>query len=101
MALSNAPVVEKAQHDPHCPWFLTGVTIYYPVLQSIESRIGPPTEIILGSPIVVKFVINILSTNYWSVISANIVIPNLYVCLVSTLCFWMTSRLVLKTDRRY
>ncbi len=23
---SKAPVVEKAQHDPHCPWFLTGVT---------------------------------------------------------------------------
>jgi len=26
LAPSNEPVVEKAQHDPHCPWFLTGVT---------------------------------------------------------------------------
>merc|ERR1719272_1957724 len=24
IAPSTAPVVEKAQHDPHCPWFLTG-----------------------------------------------------------------------------
>ena len=23
---SMEPVVEKAQHEPHCAWFLTGVT---------------------------------------------------------------------------
>ena len=23
---SKDPVVENAQHEPHCPWFLTGVT---------------------------------------------------------------------------
>lgn len=23
---SKAPVVEKAQHDPHIPWFFTAVT---------------------------------------------------------------------------
>jgi len=23
---SSDPVVEKAQHEPHCPWFLIGVT---------------------------------------------------------------------------
>jgi len=23
---SNEPVAEKAQHEPHCPWFLIGVT---------------------------------------------------------------------------
>jgi len=23
---SSDPVVEKAQHEPHCPWFLTPVT---------------------------------------------------------------------------
>jgi len=23
---SSDPVVENAQHEPHCPWFLTGVT---------------------------------------------------------------------------
>jgi hypothetical protein len=26
LAPSNEPVVEKAQHEPHCPWFLIGVT---------------------------------------------------------------------------
>jgi len=26
MAPSTEPVVEKAQHEPHCPWFLIGVT---------------------------------------------------------------------------
>ena len=28
MALSpsNEPAAEKAQQDPHCPWFLTGAT---------------------------------------------------------------------------
>jgi hypothetical protein len=26
LAPSSDPVVEKAQHDPHCPWFLMGVT---------------------------------------------------------------------------
>jgi hypothetical protein len=26
MAPSRAPVAEKAQHEPHWPWFLTGVT---------------------------------------------------------------------------
>jgi len=25
-APSRDPVVDKAQHDPHFPWFLTGVT---------------------------------------------------------------------------
>merc|ERR1712227_291679 len=33
---STDPVVEKAQHDPHCPWFLTGVTAPL-VLQSTSS----------------------------------------------------------------
>merc|ERR1712227_452595 len=32
---STDPVVEKAQHDPHCPWFLTGVTAPL-VLQSTD-----------------------------------------------------------------
>merc|ERR550514_971443 len=35
-APSTAPVVEKARQDPHCPWFLTGVTAPL-VLQSTES----------------------------------------------------------------
>jgi len=30
---SNVPVVENDQHEPHCPWFLIGVTAPY-VLQS-------------------------------------------------------------------
>ena len=30
-----AAVAEKAQHDPHCPWFLTGLTAPL-VLQSME-----------------------------------------------------------------
>lgn len=33
---SIAPVVEKVQQDPHCPWSLTGVTLFV-VLQSKES----------------------------------------------------------------
>jgi hypothetical protein len=33
---SKAPTVEKAQHDPHYPWFLTSETAPL-VLQSIES----------------------------------------------------------------
>ena len=30
-----AAVAEKAQHDPHCPWFLTALTAPL-VLQSME-----------------------------------------------------------------
>merc|ERR1719309_702197 len=33
---SVEPVVENAQHDPHCPWFFTGVTAFWD-LQSTES----------------------------------------------------------------
>jgi len=33
---SIASVAEKAQHDPHCPWSFTGVTIPL-VLQSTEE----------------------------------------------------------------
>lgn len=35
LAPSTAPVVEKAQHDPQEPWFLTGVTAVD--LQSTEA----------------------------------------------------------------
>jgi len=40
---SNDPVVEKAQHDPHCPWFFTPVTAPF-VLQStvVGGSISPP-----------------------------------------------------------
>jgi len=34
--LSIAPTAEKAQHEPHEPWFLTGATTFL-VLQSIAS----------------------------------------------------------------
>jgi len=34
---SSEPVVENAQHDPHCPWFLTGVTTLPEVVQSTEA----------------------------------------------------------------
>jgi len=33
---SSEPVVEKAQHDPHCPWFLMPVTAPY-ALQSTDA----------------------------------------------------------------
>jgi len=33
---SMAPTVEKAQHDPHCPWFLTAETAPL-AFQSMES----------------------------------------------------------------
>jgi len=33
---SKTPVVENDQHDPHCPWFLTGVTAPW-ALQSTEA----------------------------------------------------------------
>merc|ERR1711862_837405 len=36
LAPSMAPVVEKAQHDPHAPWFLTPVTAPF-AFQSISS----------------------------------------------------------------
>jgi len=35
---SNDPVDENDQHDPHYPWFLTGVTAPL-VLQSIDAGI--------------------------------------------------------------
>ena len=38
-APSTAPVVEKAQHDPHCPWSFTGVTAPL-VVQSTEAGIS-------------------------------------------------------------
>lgn len=37
---SNDPVVEKAQHDPHCPWFLTAETSPF-VVQSTEAGADP------------------------------------------------------------
>jgi hypothetical protein len=37
---SKTPVVENDQHDPHCPWFLTGVTAPL-ALQSIEAGNSP------------------------------------------------------------
>jgi len=46
---SNAATAEKAQHDPHCPWFLTLCTAPF-VLQStafsgiIESSIASSTD---------------------------------------------------------
>ena len=36
---STAPVVEKAQHEPHWPWFLIAVTAPY-FYQSFESGIS-------------------------------------------------------------
>merc|ERR1719284_2346476 len=41
-APSREPVVEKAQHEPHCPWFFTGVTAPF-VVQSTASESGSPT----------------------------------------------------------
>merc|ERR1719216_851459 len=40
---SNEPVVENAQHDPHCPWFLTGVTYDLPStsVQSTAAGLSP------------------------------------------------------------
>jgi hypothetical protein len=37
---SNEPVVENDQHDPHCPWFLIGVTAPL-ALQSTEAGNSP------------------------------------------------------------
>merc|ERR1719158_999805 len=36
---SIAPVVEKDQQLPHCPWFLTGVTAPF-ATQSTESQVA-------------------------------------------------------------
>ena len=38
-APSNEPVVEKAQHEPHCAWFFTGVTAPL-VTQSTASSVA-------------------------------------------------------------
>ena len=37
--LGLQPVVEKAQHEPHCPWFFTGVTAPL-ATQSTESAVA-------------------------------------------------------------
>lgn len=43
---SRAPVAENAQHDPHDPWFLTGVT--YPCLdQSMSPSLRSSMELML------------------------------------------------------
>lgn len=34
---SRAPVVEKAQQDPHCPWSFTGVTSPRAVQLTLEG----------------------------------------------------------------
>jgi len=35
---SNEPVVENAQHDPHEPWFLTGVTAPFYLQSTVYGR---------------------------------------------------------------
>merc|ERR1711908_128663 len=49
LAPSMAPVVEKAQHDPHCPWFLTGVTAPLDLQSTVASRLS--SEIYIGSAV--------------------------------------------------
>merc|ERR1719253_625642 len=46
LAPSVEPVVENDQHEPHWPWFLTGVTAPL-VRQSTESA-APETDTVLG-----------------------------------------------------
>merc|ERR1719463_148911 len=41
-APSSEPVVENAQHEPHCPWFFTGVTAPL-VVQSTEAANSDPS----------------------------------------------------------
>jgi len=45
---SKTPVVENDQHDPHCPWFLTGVTAPL-ALQSTEAGNSPSFETTVSS----------------------------------------------------
>ena len=39
-APSTEPVVEKAQHDPHCPWFLTPVTAPYYLQSTLDLKLS-------------------------------------------------------------
>merc|ERR1711898_71167 len=47
-APSNAPVVENDQHEPHCPWFFTGVTAPF-VVQSMDAANASPLNVWLPS----------------------------------------------------
>merc|ERR1712190_146481 len=41
-APSEEPVVENDQHEPHCPWFLTGVTAPLVVQSTASAKASPP-----------------------------------------------------------
>lgn len=47
LAPSSEPVVLKAQHDPHCPWFLMGVTA--PKLLELNTLGRPVSSVRNGS----------------------------------------------------
>merc|ERR1719154_698735 len=41
---SNEPVVEKAQQEPHCPWFFTAVTMPLVRQSMVSSRAAATSE---------------------------------------------------------
>jgi hypothetical protein len=43
-------VAEKAQHEPHYPWFLTGVTAPFSFQLIVSSRLSSGKRIIYSTP---------------------------------------------------
>merc|ERR1719253_739619 len=60
LAPSIEPVVENDQHEPHCPWFLTGVTAPL-VLQSIGPAAASTSRILVLSSATVGICLKPLS----------------------------------------
>jgi len=94
---SNDPVVEKAQHEPHWPWFLIGVTAPA-VTQSTEAgKASASTD--SDDSTSVASIVSFNETNkhpifslnsYWAK-SAYWFKPTVDVCSDSEFHFWMKS----------
>jgi len=92
---SMAPVVEKAQHEPHEAWFLTGLTAPW-VFHSHDvggSALGWKVPVASGRPVRGKPLMKFFQS--WLFMS-----PNWFMVLVqpwfSELCWRMESRFALK-----
>jgi len=68
-------VVEKAQHEPHCPWFLTGVTapLVYQSTDSGRLSVGAcfPVQLLVACEFSLYSKPRYLDLNYYVVKSAN------------------------------
>jgi hypothetical protein len=65
---SNPTTVEKAQQDPHCPWFLMGVTASWALL--VQSTSSMALEEAFKVSTFSRLTFLVISVVYWDLNSA-------------------------------